>query len=186
MIVDDPEHITKASLDPESSVEEPTNNADNHEQALSRVESSLAGYAVQDSERRVEQSAENTHTVDELLWILERGDSGCQLTSHDAHKLLDAGNGELVVRNLDKFTGLDTSVAHKLIDAGSGWLVVRNLDKFTGLDTNVAHKLIDAGYELQVLQCAHVFGESTSEIVLGCIDKIKLDADVADAVLEHL
>lgn len=36
------------------------------------------------------------------------------------------------------------------------------------------------------MQCAHVFGESTSEIVLGCIDKIKLDADVADAVLEHL
>ena len=103
-----------------------------------------------------------------------------------AHKLIDAGSGWLIAHNLDKFTGLDASVAHKLIDAGDGGEVVRNLDNFTGLDASVAHKLIDAGYELQVLQCAHVFGESTSEIVLGCIDKIKLDADVADAVLEHL
>ena len=131
-----------------------------------------------------------------------------------AHKLIDAGSGWLIAHNLDKFTGLDASVAHKLVDAGDGGEVVRylykftglnhseiahqlidagdggevvgNLDNFTGLDASVAHKLIDAGYELQVLQCAHVFGESTSEIVLGCIDKIKLDADVADAVLEHL
>jgi len=103
-----------------------------------------------------------------------------------AHKLIDAGSGWLIAHNLDKFTGLDASVAHKLIDAGDGGEVVGNLDNFTGLDASVAHKLIDAGYELQVLQCAHVFGESTSEIVLGCIDKIKLDADVADAVLEHL
>ena len=131
-----------------------------------------------------------------------------------AHKLIDAGSGWLIAHNLDKFTGLDASVAHKLIDAGDGGEVVRylykftglnhseiahqlidagdggevvgNLDNFTGLDASVAHKLIDAGYELQVLQCAHIFGESTSEIVLGCIDKIKLDADVADAVLEHL
>ena len=103
-----------------------------------------------------------------------------------AHKLIDAGSGWLIAHNLDKFTGLDASVAHKLVDAGDGGEVVGNLDNFTGLDASVAHKLIDAGYELQVLQCAHVFGESTSEIVLGCIDKIKLDADVADAVLEHL
>ena len=107
--------------------------------------------------------------------------------SEIAHQLIDTGNGGEVVRYLDKFTGLDhNEIAHKLIDAGSGWLIAHNLDKFTGLDASVAHKLIDAGYELQVLQCAHVFGESTSEIVLGCIDKIKLDADVADAVLEHL
>ena len=104
-----------------------------------------------------------------------------------AHKLIDAGDGGEVVRYLYKFTGLNHSeIAHQLIDAGDGGEVVRNLDNFTGLDASVAHKLIDAGYELQVLQCAHVFGESTSEIVLGCIDKIKLDADVADAVLEHL
>ena len=103
-----------------------------------------------------------------------------------AHQLIDAGNGGAVVRYLDNFTGLDASVAHKLIDTGNGGAVVRNLNNFTGLDASVAHKLIDAGYELQVLQCAHIFGESTSEIVLGCIDKIKLDADVADAVLEHL
>ena len=107
--------------------------------------------------------------------------------SEIAHQLIDTGNGGEVARYLDKFTGLDyNEIAHKLIDAGSGWLIAHNLDKFTGLDASVAHKLIDAGYELQVLQCAHVFGESTSEIVLGCIDKIKLDADVADAVLEHL
>ena len=107
--------------------------------------------------------------------------------SEIAQKLIDAGNGREVARYLDNFTGLNHSeIAHQLIDAGDGGEVVRNLDSFTGLDASVAHKLIDAGYELQVLQCAHVFGESTSEIVLGCIDKIKLDADVADAVLEHL
>ena len=107
--------------------------------------------------------------------------------SEIAQKLIDAGDGGEVVRYLDKFTGLNHSeIAHQLIDAGDGGEVVGNLDNFTGLDASVAHKLIDAGYELQVLQCAHVFGESTSEIVLGCIDKIKLDADVADAVLEHL
>ena len=107
--------------------------------------------------------------------------------SEIAHQLIDAGNGREVAEYLDNFTGLNHSeIAHQLIDAGKGEAVVRNLDNFTGLDASVAHKLIDAGYELQVLQCAHVFGESTSEIVLGCIDKIKLDADVADAVLEHL
>ena len=107
--------------------------------------------------------------------------------SEIAQKLIDAGDGGEVARYLDKFTGLNHSeIAHQLIDTGNGGVLVRYLDNFTGLDASVAHKLIDAGYELQVLQCAHVFGESTSEIVLGCIDKIKLDADVADAVLEHL
>ena len=107
--------------------------------------------------------------------------------SEIAQKLIDAGNGGYVAGYLNNFTGLNHSeIAHQLIDAGDGGEVVGNLDNFTGLDASVAHKLIDAGYELQVLQCAHVFGESTSEIVLGCIDKIKLDADVADAVLEHL
>ena len=46
MIVDDPERIADCLLDPENSVEEPVNNADNHEQALSRVGSSLASHAV--------------------------------------------------------------------------------------------------------------------------------------------
>ena len=272
------EHVAKGSLDPEDptkySTDNPTENSVNHEETpLSRVGSSLADQAIRDSERGVQQTPEDkedTHTVAELLEILERGgDSSYQLTSHAAHqlidagdggyvagylykftnldasvahqlidagdggavvrnlnnftglnhseiaqklidagdggevaryldkftgldhneiahKLIDAGSGWLIAHNLDKFTGLDASVAHKLIDAGDGGEVVGNLDNFTGLDASVAHKLIDAGYELQVLQCAHVFGESTSEIVLGCIDKIKLDADVADAVLEHL
>ena len=128
--------------------------------------------------------------------LIDAGDGGAVVRYLDnftgldasvAHKLIDTGNGGAVVRNLNKFTGLNHSeIAHQLIDTGNGGEVVGNLDNFTGLDASVAHKLIDAGYELQVLQCAHVFGESTSEIVLGCIDKIKLDADVADAVLEHL
>ena len=128
--------------------------------------------------------------------LIDTGNGGAvvrylnKFTSLDAsvaHQLIDTGNGEGVARRLDNFTGLNHSeIAHQLIDAGDGGEVVRYLDNFTGLDASVAHKLIDAGYELQVLQCAHVFGESTSEIVLGCIDKIKLDADVADAVLEHL
>ena len=121
-------------------------------------------------------------------WLIAHNlDKFTGLDASVAHKLIDAGDGGEVVRYLYKFTGLNHSeIAHQLIDAGDGGEVVRNLDNFTGLDASVAHKLIDAGYELQVLQCAHVFGESTSEIVLGCIDKIKLDADVADAVLEHL
>lgn len=190
------EHVAKGSLDPEDptkySTDNPTENSVNHEETpLSRVGSSLADQAIRDSERGVQQTPEDkedTHTVAELLEILERGgDSSYQLTSHAAHQLIDAGNGGYVVRYLYKFTGLNHSeIAHQLIDAGDGGEVVGNLDNFTGLDASVAHKLIDAGYELQVLQCAHVFGESTSEIVLGCIDKIKLDADVADAVLEHL
>ena len=121
-------------------------------------------------------------------WLIAHNlDKFTGLDASVAHKLIDAGDGGEVVVYLDKFTGLNHSeIAHQLIDAGDGGEVVRYLDNFTGLDASVAHKLIDAGYELQVLQCAHVFGESTSEIVLGCIDKIKLDADVADAVLEHL
>lgn len=46
MIVDDPERTADDLLDSESSVEEPVNNVDNHEQAFSRVGSSLASHAV--------------------------------------------------------------------------------------------------------------------------------------------
>lgn len=212
-MVNNPEHTVDGPLDPESPVEEPVNNVDNYEQAFSRVGSSLASHAVQDSEG-VEQLAENTHTVTELLEILGRRDSTCQLTIHDAHKLINEGYGWIVVDNLNifinldhneiactlidagesgtvaaglnNFTGLYASVAHKLINAGDGWAVADNLESFLSLDARVARELINAGYELQVLQYAYVFGESTSEIVLGCIDKIKLSNDLADAVLEHL
>lgn len=91
-----------------------------------------------------------------------------------------------VAYNLEKFISLDTSVAHKLIDGGYSLSVAKNLESFTGLDADIAHKLIDTGYELQVLQHTHVFSESASEIVLGCIHNIKQSADVAGAVLEHL
>lgn len=108
MIVDDPERIADDLLDSESSVEEPVNNVDNHEQALSRVGSSLASHAVQDSEG-VEQLAENTHTVTELLEILGRRDSSCQLTIHDAHKLINEGYGWIVVDNLNILSILTTT-----------------------------------------------------------------------------
>ncbi len=165
--------------------------------------------------QQIPENKENTHTVAELLEILKRGgDSSYQLTSHATHQLIDAGYGVYVTLYLNHFTGLDANVAHKLIDTGNGgyvakylnhftglnhneiahqlinaghdWSVAEHLNHFTGLDARVAHKLINAGLQLQVLQHVHVFGESVSEIVLCCIDKIKLDAAVANAVLERL
>ena len=99
-------------------------------------------------ERGSEQTEENTqHAVAELLEVLERGDSNYQLTSRDAHKIIDAGYGWKVACNLKNFTGLDVSIAHKLIDDGYGREVVWHLESFTGLDHNeITHKLIDAGY----------------------------------------
>lgn len=139
------------------------------------------------SEEETGQTIESTRTVNEILKILRKEDSNEQLTSHDAHTLIDAGQGWSVADNLNKFTGLDhNEIAHKLIDAGYGRAVACNLNKFTGLDAGVAHKLIDAGYVLQVLQHTHSFGESASEIVFSRVDRIKQSADVADAVLEHL
>lgn len=84
------EHVAKGSLDPEDptkySTDNPTENSVNHEETpLSRVGSSLADQAIRDSERGVQQTPEDkedTHTVAELLEILERGgDSSYQLTS---------------------------------------------------------------------------------------------------------
>jgi len=73
------EHVAKGSLDPEDPTkysDNPTENSGNHEETLlSRVESSLANQAVRDSERDVQQTPEDkedTHTVAELLEILER------------------------------------------------------------------------------------------------------------------
>ena len=122
------EHVAKGSLDPEDPTkysDNPTENSGNHEETLlSRVESSLANQAVRDSERDVQQTPEDkedTHTVAELLEILERGgDSSYQLTSHAAHQLIDAGDGGYVAGYLYKFTNLDASVAHQLIDTGYG------------------------------------------------------------------
>ena len=102
------EHVAKGSLDPEDPTkysDNPTENSGNHEETLlSRVESSLANQAVRDSERDVQQTPEDkedTHTVAELLEILERGgDSSYQLTSHAARQLIDAGYGGYVARYL--------------------------------------------------------------------------------------
>lgn len=183
--VDDSEHITEGSLDSEDLTGDSAGRAENHE-GLSCVENSLAGHVARDSERGFERAVEDTYTVDELLETLVSENSNYQLTNHDVHKLIDAGHGRAVARNLDRFTGLDASIAYELIDAGCGGIVGRYLKNFTGLDASIAHKLIDAGYELQVLQCVYVFGEAAPEIVLSCIDKIKLSDDLADAVLGHL
>ncbi|MCP4522962.1 MAG: hypothetical protein GY828_01955, partial [Candidatus Gracilibacteria bacterium] len=63
-----------------------------------------------------------------------------------AQKLIDAGNGNIVAYNLEKFEGLDhKEIAQKLIDTGGLSSIVCNGEKFEGLDTNIAKKLIDAG-----------------------------------------
>lgn len=105
------------------------------------------------------ENTEDERTVDGLLEILERRGPEYQLTNDDARKL---------------------------IDAGKDWLVANNLDRFTGLDVDIAYKLIDSGCESQVLKFVHVFGESALDIVLVCVNKIELSADLADNVLEHL
>ena len=211
--VDDSEHITEGSLDSEDLTGDSAGRAENHE-GLSCVENSLVGHVARDGERGFKQAVEDTYTVDELLETLVSENSNHQLTNHDIHKLINAGHGRAVARNLDSFTGLDASIAYELIDAGCGGRVGRYLKNFTGLDHNeiahkiintghgdvvagylknftgldasIAYELIDAGYELQVLQCVYVFGEAAPEIVLSCIDKIKLSDDLADAVLGHL
>ena len=294
--VDDSEYITEGSLDSEDLTGDSAGRAENHE-GLSCVENSLVGHVARDGERGFKQAVEDTYTVDELLETLVSENSNHQLTNHDIHKLINAGHGRAVARNLDSFTGLDASIAyelidagcggrvgrylknftgldhneiaHKLIDAGYSWVIAHVLTDFTGLDASIAHKLIDAcesgtvayylknftgldhneiahklidagncgtvtyylknftgldhneiahkiintghgdvvagylknftgldasiayelidaGYELQVLQCVYVFGETAPEIVLSCIDKIKLSDDLADAVLGHL
>ena len=64
-----------------------------------------------------------------------------------ANKLIDDDWGSGVAHYLDRFQGLDhTVVANKLIDVGRGGAVARNLDKFQGLDASVANKLIDADW----------------------------------------
>mgnify|MGYP000450269590 CR=1 FL=1 len=119
----------------------------------------LRGTVENEGAFRCTENTEDERTVDGLLEILERRGPEYQLTNDDARKL---------------------------IDAGKDWLVANNLDRFTGLDVDIAYKLINSGYESQVLKFVHVFGESALDIVLVCVNKIELSADLADNVLEHL
>ena len=135
-------------------------------------------------ERGSEQTEENTqHAVAELLEVLERGDSNYQLTSRDAHKIIDAGYGREVVWRLESFTGLDhNEIAHKIIDAGYGRVVAKNLNKFTGLDYNeIAHKFFDTGDGHIVIDYLENF--TGLEASVAC--KI-IDASEGQKVIRHL
>ena len=89
---------------------------------------------------------DNKKTPKEIIDILDGAIEG-SLGVIDAEVLLDAGCGDAVARNLNRFTGLDhNDIATRLIDAGQGYAVADNLNSFTGLDHNdIATRLIDAG-----------------------------------------
>ena len=143
--VDDSEHITEGSLDSEDLTGDSAGRAENHE-GLSCVENSLVGHVARDGERGFKQAVEDTYTVDELLETLVSENSNHQLTNHDIHKLINAGHGRAVARNLDSFTGLDASIAYELIDAG---------------------------FVLQVVRCVYLLGEAAPEKVLSRMHKIR-------------
>lgn len=65
-----------------------------------------------------------------------------------ALKLIDDGEYETVVENLEKFQGLDyIEIAQKLIEAGDAEDIAFNLEKFQGLNhSEIALKIIEAGH----------------------------------------
>ena len=115
---------------------------------------------------------DNKKTPKEIIDILDGAIEG-SLGVIDAEVLLDAGCGDAVARNLNRFTGLDhNDIATRLIDAGQGYAVADNLNRFTGLDHNdIATRLIDAGQGYAVADNLNSFtGLDHNDIATRLID----------------
>jgi len=108
-------------------------------------------------------------------------------TDHNllAQQLIEAGRGEFVAYNLDKFTGLDNTTAQQLIEAGQVWVVARDLGNFTGLDNTTAQQLIEAGQGWVVARDLGNFtGVDHNQIAQRLIEARQ--ADAVESVAEDL
>jgi len=86
--------------------------------------------------------------------------------------LIEAGDAEKVVENLDEFDGIDSEVAIELINAGTSIAekVAENLDEFSRLNTEVALALINAGFATKVGYGIKSFEKLNAEVALGLIE----------------